>query len=122
MVLESAIGFLTSDLVRTIVFEIILFIVAGLFIWIGAWFARIKKRTFIKAIIAAFLTAFVSSILILPFSQFALIAVTISLIINIAVIKFVFSTTWRNSLVTWIFSVIAHVVILVALVLIAAIF
>ncbi len=122
MVLEGAIQFLTADFLRLILFEILFFLVSGFFIWAGSHIAQIKKASYGKAVLAAILTTLVTAVLIIPFSQFALFTFVLSLLIAIGLIKMVFSTGWRKALVTWVFSLIAQIVVVAGLVILVSVF
>lgn len=83
----------------------------GVFIWIGANIAQIRKASLSRSVIAAVIIVIISSLIVLPFHSFAFFGLMISIFINIAVIKVVFSASWRRGLVTWVFSVISQVLV-----------
>lgn len=110
---EKALQFFTADFISFIAFELAFFIVMGVFIWFGAEVAQVKKKNkFPKAVIVAFFSIVASSILALPFSGNLLVLIGISLVVNIIIIKLVFSTNWRQAIVTWTFSAIALFLVL----------
>ena len=116
-IVESVFQVLTADFVTFILFEIVFFLVMGFFIWVGSEIAQVRKNAFLKAIGAALIATVISSLLIIPFASFAFFTLFLALLINIAVVKIVFRTGWRKALVTWVFSVIAQVLVLLAAIL-----
>ena len=109
---EKALHYFTADFVSFIAFELAFFIVMGVFIWFGSHVAQIKKNRFPKAVVIAFFSIVISSILVLPFSDNVLLVVGVSLIVSIIVIKLAYSTNWRQALVAWTFSAIALFLVL----------
>jgi riboflavin transporter FmnP len=116
MVLEQALNLLALDVVSASLFGLVLFIVMGVFLWIGAYMAQIKKRSFPRAFLAALAGTIISAIVFMIMGFTGYIALVVSILIQILVIKFVFSTEWRKSLITWVFSVIAQVIAVLVLV------
>ena len=108
---SAAMGSLISNPVMLIVFEIAFLVVTGLFIWIGAKIAQVRKASLARSVIVAVIIVIISSLIVLPFSGFAFFGLVISIFINIAVIKIVFSASWRRGLVTWVFSVISQILV-----------
>lgn len=102
---------LVGDYFTLILFEIMFFVLMGLFIYIGAKIAQARKASLPRSILAAIIIVFLTSLIVLPFSGFAFIGLIISLFINIAVIKIVFSAKWRRAIVTWVFSVISEILV-----------
>jgi hypothetical protein len=105
--LGDIVGLLAGSMFRLIVFELVLFFISALFIWIGAKVADVEKGSIIRAFLIAVIVAILTPLLLLPFAGFELFSMALGIIINLAIIKLVFSTGWRKALVTWIFSLIA---------------
>lgn len=112
---SNVVGLMASDTLRFIIFEIALLIISSIFIWIGGRVAQVKKGSFGRAFIAAIALSILTPLLLIPFQGFAIITFILSLIINLGIIKIVFKTNWRKSLITWIFSIIASVIVVVIL-------
>ena len=98
---------MASSTVVFIAFELVLFLISALFIWAGARIADVSKGSIIRSFIIAVLVAILTPVLLLPFAGFELVSFAASVIINLAIIKLVFSTGWKKSLITWVFSLIA---------------
>jgi len=109
-ILTNAVSSLAGSTVMFITFELLLFFISALFIWIGAKIASVDKGSIIRSFIIAVLIAILTPLLLIPFSEFALVSVALSFIINLAIIKIVFATGWKKSLVTWVFSLIAEII------------
>jgi hypothetical protein len=116
MVLEQALNLLALDVVSASLFGLVLFIAMGVFIWIGAYISQIKKRSFPRAFLAALAGTIISAIVFMIIGFTGYIALIISILIQILVIKAVFSADWRKSVVAWVFSIIAQVIAVLALV------
>ena len=116
MVLEQALNLLTLDVVSASIFGLVLFVAMGIFLWIGAYIGQVKKNSFIRAFGAALAGTIVSAIVFMLVGFTGYIALIISILIQIVVIKLVFSTEWRKAAVTWVFSIIAQVIAVLVLV------
>jgi hypothetical protein len=113
--LTDAVGLLTSNTVMFIAFELVLFLVTALFIWIGAKVADIDRASLARSFIIAILVAILTPIILIPFAGQALVSLVISVIVNLAIIKIIFATGWKRSLVAWVFSIIASIVSIIIL-------
>jgi len=108
--LSEAVGVLTSGTLGFIIFELVVFFISALFIWIGAKVANVEKGSIARSFLIAVILAILTPLLLLPFAGFRIVSLVLSVIINLAIIKIVFSTGWKKSLITWVFSIIAGVV------------
>ena len=111
----SAANIMAAGSLAFIVYEILLFIISALFLWIGAKVAQVKKGSFGRAFLIAIITAVLTPILLIPFGAYALIAFILGLIINLIIIKLIFATGWRKSVVAWVFSIVAGVIAILIL-------
>jgi len=101
---------LTGSGTSFILLELALLLLAAFFIWFGSKIAQVEKSGIGRAFLTAILVTIVAPLLLIPFEGFGLLTLVISIVITLFLIKVVFSTGWRKSLVTWLFSVIAEVV------------
>lgn len=113
--LSDLITLASSSTLRFVVFELVILFVSALFIWTGAKVAQIKQSSIIKSFIAAIVLAVLVPLLLIPFSGHVLASLALGMVVTLAIIKIVFATGWRKSLVTWIFSIIAEFVAFFAL-------
>jgi len=88
-------------------------LIGAFFIWIGAKLARIPKRTFGRAIIAALASSVATWLVAWIFSFFpgspwwSLIGAVVGLLVVLAVFKSVFDTTWGKAFLIWLLQVVA---------------
>jgi len=101
---------LTGSGISFILLELALLLLAAAFIWFGSKIAQVEKAGIGRAFLTAILVTIVAPLLMIPFEGLGLLTLVISIILTLFFIKVVFSTGWRKSLVTWIFSIIAQVV------------
>lgn len=87
-------------------------IIGAIFIHIGAKVARIADATFLKAFEAALIGAILALILGLLTSWGSIIA----FILVIAVIKFVYNTTWGKAFIAWLIYIIVIIIVIVIIV------
>lgn len=113
--LTEAVGMLTSSTAMFIAFEVILFLVTAFFIWIGAKIADVENASIIRSFAIAVIVAILTPIILIPFAGLELVSMAISVIVNLAIIKIVFATGWKKSVVTWVFSIIASIVSIIIL-------
>jgi hypothetical protein len=97
----------TSEILRLIVTVI----VGTIFIHIGAKLAKISNATIMKAFEVALIGAILSMILgfIIPLGGL------IGFILVIAVIKYIYDTSWGKAIVAWILFIIVIIVVIVIL-------
>ncbi|MFH1978480.1 MAG: hypothetical protein ABIJ92_04085 [Candidatus Aenigmatarchaeota archaeon] len=113
MVMEfftGAANLLVGDTLTFIIFEIILLLISALFIWIGAKVAQVKKGSIGRAFLVAIVFSIITPIFMIPFVGYALVTFILTLIINLVIIKIVFSANWRKALTTWVFSIISGII------------
>ena len=108
---NEAVALLTGNMVRFLIFEILLVLVSAFFIWLGAKVAQVEKAGFPRSFLVAIIVAIVLPLLLIPLAGLEIISLIASVVINLVIIKLVFGTGWRKSLVTWIFSIIAGIVV-----------
>jgi hypothetical protein len=115
MVLEEIVNLATLSTVGLILFAVLFFVITGIFIYIGTYVARVDNRSFISSFLAALIATLVSGAIFFFFNFTGLTSLFISVVITIFAIKVVFGTSWKKSIVTWIFSVIAEFLVIFAL-------
>ena len=103
-------------------FELVLLVVSAIFIWIGAKVAEVEKGSLMRSIGIAVILAILVPLLLIPFASMAIIPIVLSIVITLAVIKAAFATSWRKSLVAWVFSIIAQFIAIAALVFVFGLF
>ncbi len=113
--LSEAAGIMASGTLRFIVFEVLLLVVSAIFIWIGGRFAEISKASFMRSLGISVILAIIVPLLLLPFAGMELLTLLLSVVLTLAIIKLVFDTGWRKSLITWVFSIIAQVIVMLVL-------
>jgi len=98
-------------------------IISAFFIWIGTKVAGVPGATFGKAIWAAIVTSFVVWALTgIGTGLFGLGTVAgwiLGVIITLLLLKWIYKTTWGKSFLTWLFSGIAQVLVLVVAIVLA---
>jgi hypothetical protein len=92
-------------------------ILAGLFMYIGANVAKVPHRSFGKAVAAALLAGFGGNMvgglfLIVPVIG-PLLGGLINIIVQIFIIKAIFETETGKAILTWIFSLVAQIIVAV---------
>lgn len=120
MVLEQALDIASLGSLTSLVFMIISFLITGFFIWIGAYMAHVEKKSLLNSFFAALLGTIVTGIVFSFMGFTGLWAILVTILIPIFVIKLVFRTSWRKSLVTWVFSIIAQIIAVALLVFLIA--
>lgn len=95
-------------------------IIGSIFIYIGAKVAKIEDATFLKAFEAALIGAILALILGLITTWGSIIA----FILVIAVIKFVYNTSWGKAFIAWLvyFIVLIIIVVIIVVIIGAALF
>jgi len=89
------------------------FLIASLFIWVGAKIARIKNSTLKKAFIASITASFITYIMTVLLSALPIFSTIlcyfIGLFLALFAIKIVFNSTLRQAFLVWIFNTVAQV-------------
>ncbi|MBU7047039.1 MAG: hypothetical protein HXS54_11455 [Theionarchaea archaeon] len=96
---------------------IIIAIIGTIFIHIGAKLAGISNATITKA----FEVALIGAVLFVILNNIISIGGLIGLILLIAVIKYIYDTSWGKAIVAWILFIIVIIVVIVILVTIAGV-
>jgi len=90
------------------------FLIASLFIWIGAKMARIKNPTLKRAFFASIAASIITYIVTLIFSALPIISTIpcyfIGLFFALFVIKIVFNSTLKQAFLVWIFNIAAQII------------
>lgn len=88
--------------------------IGGIFMWIAAKIARVKKSSFGRAILAAVASSVVSLIVSFIFGILPLIGNGLGflagLLFSILIIMWAFDTSFAKALLVWIFNIIAVVI------------
>lgn len=90
---------------------IISVIIGTIFIHIGAKLAKISDATILKA----FEVALIGAILALILGLVSFWGSLLALILVIAIIKYVYSTTWGKAFIAWILYIIVFIIVMVVL-------
>jgi len=108
----GALGFAGLALTTAIVVFVVLLIVGALFVWFGVKVAGVDKRrrTWGNAILAVILMLVLS--FILGFAGHTA-GFVFGIIGAIAIIKYVYSTSWGKAIIAWVFMVIAVIIVAV---------
>ena len=115
-VITEAAGMMAGGIIRFIAFEVLLLLVSAFFIWIGARVAEVKEGSLGRSFVVAVILAIIVPLLVMPFAGLAAFTMVLSVILTLAIIKLVFGTGWKKSLITWVFSIIAQIISLAILV------
>jgi hypothetical protein len=98
----------------TIVAAIIAAVIGGLFMWVGANLANVRRANFSRSIIAAVLAALVTWVVTAIFSCLPVfgnvIGFFLGIIFSIFVIQGIFGIRFGKALIVWLFYVIAQFV------------
>jgi hypothetical protein len=98
-------------------------VISALFIWIGTKIAGVSGATFGKAFWAAILTSFtvwaLTGIASVAFGFGSVAGWMLGVVITLAILKWIYKTTWGKSFLTWLFCGLAQVVVLVVAIVLA---
>ena len=90
---------------------ILMVLIGGLFMWLAAKLVRVENASFVRALLAAIGSSFVSVLAAFLFNLLPvfgnLFGFIIGLICSILVIKGIFGTNFGKALLVWIFNLIA---------------
>lgn len=100
-----------ADWIRQIITLILQAVIGAIFVHIGAKLAGISKATFMKAFEVALIGAILALILGLISGWGALLA----FILVIAVIKYVYNTSWSKAIIAWILYIVVIIIVVVVL-------
>jgi hypothetical protein len=99
--------------------SLILFIISCIIVWLGTKFAGIHKATFGKAFVAAFFSS--AAVWILTgfarayFGWGYIAGWFLGLAITLVILRSVYAVDWGKAILIWIFTWIAHVIVVVIL-------
>lgn len=89
-------------------------LLGGFFMWIAAKIARVKKSTFGRAILAAFVSSIVAIVVSFIFGVVPVIGnglgFLLGLFFSILIIMWAFDTSFFKALLVWIFNIIAVII------------
>ena len=89
-------------------------LLGGFFMWIAAKIARVKKASFIRAILAAFMSSIVAIVVSFIFGIVPVIGnglgFLLGLFFSILIIMWAFDTSFLKALLVWIFNIIAVII------------
>jgi hypothetical protein len=94
-------------------------IVTSVFIWIGALLAGVEGAGFVRALAVAVLNAIIGGVATVVLGVGAIpppVGMLIGLVITLFLIKAIFGTTWGKALLTWVFAIIAEIIVVVLMV------
>ena len=98
-------------------------VISAFFIWIGTKIAGVSGATFGKAFWAAIITSFtvwaLTGIASMALGFGSIAGWLLGVLITLVILKWIYKTTWGKSLLTWIFSGIAQIVVLVVAIVLA---
>lgn len=103
---------------------ILMVILGGLFMWIGAKIVRVENSSFGRALVAAIGSSFVSVLAAFLFNLLPVIGnlfgFIIGLVLSIVAIKAAFGTSFGKAMLVWIFNLIATFIAIVLVAMITA--